>query len=100
MVSLRARLIAGLLALAAVGLLVLAGVTYAEQSRFLNERVDDQARARGGLAERLGEAGRGARRHGQAALVSGWLCNQAMCWRSRAPTFSIGWSRSAAHIAS
>jgi two-component system OmpR family sensor kinase len=45
MASLRARLIAGLLALAAVGLLVLAGVTYAEQSRFLNERVDDQARA-------------------------------------------------------
>ncbi len=43
--SLRARLIAGLLALAAVGLLVLAGVTYAEQRRFLYERVDQQARA-------------------------------------------------------
>src|SRR5436190_919633 len=45
MASLRARLIAGLLALAAVGLLVLAGVTYAEQRRFLFDRVDQQARA-------------------------------------------------------
>jgi two-component system OmpR family sensor kinase len=45
LVSLRARLIAGLLALAAVGLLVLAGVTYAEQRRFLFDRVDQQARA-------------------------------------------------------
>jgi two-component system, OmpR family, sensor kinase len=45
MASLRARLIAGLLALAAVGLLVLAGVTYAEQRRFLYDRVDQQARA-------------------------------------------------------
>jgi len=39
MASLRARLIAGLLALAAVGLLVLAGVTYAEQRRFLEDEV-------------------------------------------------------------
>jgi two-component system OmpR family sensor kinase len=45
MASLRARLIAGLLALAAVGLLVLAGVTYAEQRRFYSERIDQQARA-------------------------------------------------------
>jgi two-component system OmpR family sensor kinase len=45
MASLRARLIAGLLVLAAVGLLVLAGVTYAEQRRFLYDRVDQQARA-------------------------------------------------------
>jgi two-component system, OmpR family, sensor kinase len=45
LVSLRARLIAGLLALAAVGLLVLAGVTYAEQRRFLFDRVDQQARS-------------------------------------------------------
>jgi two-component system OmpR family sensor kinase len=45
MASLRARLIAGLLVLAAVGLLVLAGVTYAEQRRFLFDRVDQQARA-------------------------------------------------------
>jgi two-component system OmpR family sensor kinase len=45
MASLRARLIAGLLALAAVGLLVLAGVTYAEQRRFYSERIDGQARS-------------------------------------------------------
>jgi two-component system OmpR family sensor kinase len=42
-VSLRTRLIAGLLALAAVGLLLLAGVTYAEQRHFLISRIDDQA---------------------------------------------------------
>ncbi|WP_445150129.1 sensor histidine kinase [Baekduia sp. Peel2402] len=42
--SLRTRLIAGLLALAAVGLLLLAGVTYYEQRHFLVSRIDDQAR--------------------------------------------------------
>ena len=42
--SLRTRLIAGLLALAAIGLVLLAGVTYAEQRHFLISRVDDQAR--------------------------------------------------------
>jgi two-component system, OmpR family, sensor kinase len=40
--SLRARLVAGLLALAAVGLLVLAAVTYVEQRSFLYDRVDQQ----------------------------------------------------------
>jgi two-component system OmpR family sensor kinase len=40
--SLRARLVAGLLALAAVGLLVLGGITYAEQRSFLLDRVDQQ----------------------------------------------------------
>jgi two-component system OmpR family sensor kinase len=43
--SLRARLIVGLLALAAVGLLLLAGITYAEQRSFLLDRVDQQLRA-------------------------------------------------------
>jgi two-component system OmpR family sensor kinase len=43
-VSLRTRLIAGLLALATVGLVLLAGVTYAEQRHFLMSRVDGQAR--------------------------------------------------------
>jgi two-component system OmpR family sensor kinase len=42
--SLRTRLIAGLLALATVGLLLLAGVTYAEQRHFLMSRVDAQAK--------------------------------------------------------
>ncbi|MEA2143519.1 MAG: two-component system, OmpR family, sensor kinase, partial [Solirubrobacteraceae bacterium] len=40
--SLRARLVAGLMALAAVGLIVLAAVTYAEQRSFLLDRVDQQ----------------------------------------------------------
>jgi two-component system OmpR family sensor kinase len=43
-VSLRTRLIAGLLALAAVGLVLLAGVTYVEQRHFLYDRVDQQAK--------------------------------------------------------
>ncbi|HZV74484.1 MAG TPA: HAMP domain-containing sensor histidine kinase [Conexibacter sp.] len=43
--SLRARLVAGLLALAAVGLLVLGGITYAEQRSFLLHRVDQQLHA-------------------------------------------------------
>ena len=43
--SLRTRLVAGLLALAAIGLLLLGGITYAEQRSFLLERVDQQARA-------------------------------------------------------
>jgi two-component system OmpR family sensor kinase len=43
MQSLRARLIAGLLALAAVGLLIAGGVTYVEQRSFLLDRVDAQA---------------------------------------------------------
>lgn len=42
--SLRGRLVATLLALAAVGLLALAAVTYATQHHYLYERVDDQAR--------------------------------------------------------
>src|SRR4051794_35198904 len=40
--SLRTRLIAGLLVLAALGLVLLAGVTYAEQRHFLINRLDDQ----------------------------------------------------------
>ncbi|HET6449269.1 MAG TPA: hypothetical protein VFG31_09185, partial [Conexibacter sp.] len=59
--SLRARLVAGLLALAAVGLLVLAAVTYVEQRSFLVDRVDQQLRAAtrpvsAALAFRLGLA--------------------------------------------
>jgi two-component system OmpR family sensor kinase len=45
MASLRSRLLAAVLALAAVGLLLLGGVTYAEQRSFLYERIDQQARA-------------------------------------------------------
>ncbi len=43
MASLRGRLLAGVLALTAVGLLLLGGITYAEQRSFLFERVDQQA---------------------------------------------------------
>jgi two-component system OmpR family sensor kinase len=44
-VSLRARLLAVLLLVTALGLIVLAAITYAEQRSFLLDRADDQARA-------------------------------------------------------
>jgi two-component system, OmpR family, sensor kinase len=44
MASLRARLIAGLLIVAAAGLVALAAITYAEQRSFLLDRTDQQAR--------------------------------------------------------
>lgn len=43
--SLRTRLTAVLVSLAAVGLILLAAVTYASQKNFLEQRVDEQARA-------------------------------------------------------
>lgn len=43
--SLRARLVAGLLVVSALGLILLAAITYAEQRSFLLERVDQQARS-------------------------------------------------------
>jgi two-component system, OmpR family, sensor kinase len=43
--TLRARLVAGLLVVAAAGLLLLGGITYAEQRSFQYERVDQQVRA-------------------------------------------------------
>jgi two-component system, OmpR family, sensor kinase len=52
MASLHARLIAGLLALAAVGLLALGGITYAEQRSFLLERADRQAQTAAPAIER------------------------------------------------
>ena len=50
--SLRARLIIGVVALAAVGLLVAGGVTYAETRRSLLDRVDQQADAALPVVER------------------------------------------------
>ena len=44
MQSLRARLVASVLGIAAVGLLLLGGITYAEQRSFLLNRIDRQAR--------------------------------------------------------
>ena len=43
--SLRARLIIGLVSIAAVGLLIVGAVTYAEQRHFLNDRLDAQLAA-------------------------------------------------------
>ncbi len=42
--SLRARLVLGLLSISAVGLVVLGAVTYASQRNFLQDRIDEQAR--------------------------------------------------------
>ena len=56
--SLRARLVAMLLAIAAGGLLVLATITYVTQRSFLARRVDDQARAaQGAVLPALSAAG-------------------------------------------
>ena len=44
MASLRARLLFGLLALTAAGMLLAGGITYAEQRSFLYQRVDDQTK--------------------------------------------------------
>ena len=61
MTSLRARLVAAVLAIAAVGLVALAAITYAEQRSFQYDRIDDTARGgapavAGALAQRgIGE---------------------------------------------
>jgi two-component system OmpR family sensor kinase len=61
-VSLRTRLIAGLLSIATIGLLVLGGVTYAEQRSFLLERIDRQsAGALNAVDRRLSSPGRPTR---------------------------------------
>jgi two-component system OmpR family sensor kinase len=55
-VSLRARLVATLLALSAAALLVLGAITYASQRSFENKRIDDQTHAAQPAVERaLGE---------------------------------------------
>jgi two-component system, OmpR family, sensor kinase len=51
MASLRARLIAVLLVVAAAGVLVLAGVTYTELRSYVYDRVDQQARSAVGVME-------------------------------------------------
>jgi len=60
MSSLRARLLAAVLTVAAVGLLLLAAITYAEQRSFLLDRADDTARSgAGAVAGALAERGIG-----------------------------------------
>lgn len=55
--SLRARLIAGLLAVSTVGLVLLGGVTYVEQRSFLLDRIDRQADAALGAVDRRLDGG-------------------------------------------
>jgi len=58
--SLRARLLAALLAVTALGLLLLGTITYLEQRSFLYERLDEQARAgAGAVGAALSEEGIG-----------------------------------------
>lgn len=53
MASLRARVLASVLVLAAAGLVLLAGVTYTEQRSFLEERIDQQVRSAGPSVSRM-----------------------------------------------
>ena len=63
--SLRARLVIGLLALATFGLVVAGAVTYAEQRSFLLDRVDQQARsALPSVSHSLDERGANVRGYG------------------------------------
>jgi two-component system OmpR family sensor kinase len=65
MASLRARLVAALLTLTAVGLVVLAAVTYAEQRSFQLDRIDQQLRsAPKAVAHELGDRGIGPAERG------------------------------------
>ena len=45
MASLRGRLLIAVLGLTAVGMLLLGGITYAEQRSFLMQRLDEQTRS-------------------------------------------------------
>jgi two-component system, OmpR family, sensor kinase len=66
MLSLRARLVAGVLALSAAGLIALAAVTYAEQRSFLLSRTDRQVSAAALPVEHaLDQAGAGSLAGGQ-----------------------------------
>jgi two-component system OmpR family sensor kinase len=53
MASLRARVLASVLLLAAVGLVLLAAVTYAEQRSFLESRVDQEVRGAGSTVSQV-----------------------------------------------
>ena len=92
--SLRARLLAGLLALTAAGMLIAGGVTYAEQRSFAYQRVDDQTRDAPFAARRArstaatattarGRAGRGAERRRPARAARRHLRRAAHRARAR-----------------
>ena len=70
--SLRARLLAIVLALAGAGLLALAAVTYTEQRSFLEDRLDREARAAApAVSHELDELGYRVADAGPSALVRG-----------------------------
>jgi two-component system OmpR family sensor kinase len=72
MASLRARLLAALLALATIGLLLLAGITYVEQRSFLMDRLDEQVReAPPAIGRALRDQGIGATRFGDGYRGTG-----------------------------
>ena len=52
MASLRGRLLIAVLGLTAVGMLLLGGITYAEQRSFLMQRLDEQTRSAPGAVAR------------------------------------------------
>ena len=89
MASLRARVLASVLVLAAAGLIALAAVTYAEQSSFLQGRVDQEVKGAGpALAQALGVAGVGS--PGKSGAASGGqpvtLPSNGQAGNAQAPT--------------
>ena len=72
--SLRARLILTLVVLAGVGLLVLGAATYAAQSAFEVNRIDQQASGAVGQAEREFERSGG---NGRRAIAASRLCSSS-----------------------
>ena len=94
MSSLRARVLASVLALAAVGLIAVGAVTYAEQRSFLYSRVDQQARSAvdaalaGARQRRPATAGRRPGRRTAAAAPAGGPATTADRCSRPAPTAS------------
>ena len=95
MSSLRARVLASVLALAAAGMIAVAAVTYAEQRSFLYSRVDQQARSAvrrrsRGCSTTPGCGRRGSRPGAKAAAASAARPATTVADRSsrRAPTDS------------
>ena len=90
MASLRARLLAGLLALTAAGLLLAGGITYAEQRSFAYQRVDDQTRDAPFVLGRALDGGDGERRP-----ATGRAGRRATAGRSARPPGTYGELRTA-----
>ena len=71
MASLRARLLVAVLGPHRVGMLLLGGITYAEQRSFLIERLDEQARARPAWSSARSTSGDGEARGPSAGPPGG-----------------------------